>query len=108
MPSTITTPSRTEMLSVLPVAYRMASPPASENGMPSATRSATRVPRKSQHTASTDARPSAALDSMMRIASRVGMVWSSVNASLMPERSSSGFFSAMKPRMRSTSSSVLV
>ena len=94
MPSTITTPSSTEMLSVKPTACRTANAPESENGMPSATSSATRVPRNTQHIAITSIRPSAAFHSMMLIASRVGIVWSSVSERFRPLGASNGFFSA--------------
>ena len=48
MPSTMTTPSSTEMLRVKPIACSTAKVPASENGIPSPTKSAMREPRNTQ------------------------------------------------------------
>ena len=94
MPSTMTMPSSTEMLSVKPMADSAQNAAASENGMPSPTRMAMREPRNSQVIKSTSARPNSALVSMMSMAWRVGMVWSSSSTTVSPLLASMPFLAA--------------
>jgi len=74
MPSAITTPSSTVRLSVEPIISTPMKVPASENGTPSPTSSASREPRNIQHISSTANRPNSAFDSITPIALRVAWV----------------------------------